>query len=73
MFFLQILGPVQCIIKFKTLEEVIERANKTNYGLAAGVITKDINNALVFAQSVEAGSVWYVLLTFFKKCNLLVQ
>ena len=45
-------------MKFKTLEEVIERANNTNYGLAAGVITKDINNALVFAQSVEAGVVW---------------
>ncbi|KAJ9583104.1 hypothetical protein L9F63_022547, partial [Diploptera punctata] len=54
----EIFGPVQCIIKFKTLEEAIERANKTSYGLAAGVITKDINTALVFAQSVEAGSVW---------------
>ena len=58
IYLFQIFGPVQCIIKFKTLEEVIERANKTNYGLAAGVITKDINNALVFAQSVEAGTVW---------------
>jgi acyl-CoA reductase-like NAD-dependent aldehyde dehydrogenase len=55
---LQIFGPVQCVLKFKTLEEAIERANKTSYGLAAGIITKDINTALVFAQSVEAGSVW---------------
>ncbi|XP_049941122.1 aldehyde dehydrogenase, mitochondrial [Schistocerca serialis cubense] len=54
----EIFGPVQCIIKFKTLEEAIERANNTTYGLAAGIITKDINKALVFAHAVEAGSVW---------------
>ncbi|PSN40134.1 Aldehyde dehydrogenase X, partial [Blattella germanica] len=46
----EIFGPVQSILKFKTLEEVIERANKTSYGLAAGVVTNDINTALVFAQ-----------------------
>lgn len=40
------------------MDEVIERANNTNYGLAAGVVTKNINNALVFAQAVHAGSVW---------------
>ena len=40
------------------MEEVIERANNTSYGLAAGVLTKDINTALTFAQAVEAGSVW---------------
>jgi len=54
----EIFGPVQSILKFKTLDEVIERANNTNYGLAAGVITKNINNALIFSQAVEAGSVW---------------
>lgn len=54
----EIFGPVQTILKFKTIEEVIERANRTNYGLAAGVLTKNINNALTFANAVEAGSVW---------------
>ncbi|XP_030764521.1 retinal dehydrogenase 2 [Sitophilus oryzae] len=54
----EIFGPVQSILKFDTLDEVIERANNTPYGLAAGVITKNINNALVFANAVEAGSVW---------------
>lgn len=54
----EIFGPVQSILKFKTLEEVIERANNTNYGLAAGVLTKNLNNALTFANAVEAGSVW---------------
>ncbi|CAO1425288.1 unnamed protein product [Diamesa hyperborea] len=54
----EIFGPIQSILKFKTLDEVIERANRTNYGLAAGVVTKNIDTALTFAQAVEAGSVW---------------
>jgi len=54
----EIFGPVQQIIKFKTMEEVIERSNATEYGLAAGIITKDIDKALTFAQAVQAGSVW---------------
>nr|XP_003700432.2 PREDICTED: retinal dehydrogenase 1 isoform X1 [Megachile rotundata] len=54
----EIFGPVQSILKFETMDEVIERANNTTYGLAAGVLTKDIDKALVFAQTVEAGSVW---------------
>jgi len=36
----EIFGPVQSIQKFKNLEEVAERANKTTYGLAASVFTK---------------------------------
>jgi aldehyde dehydrogenase (NAD+) len=54
----EIFGPVQSILKFDSLEEVITRANNTSYGLAAGIITTDINKALLFAQSVEAGTVW---------------
>jgi len=54
----EIFGPVQSILKFKTLDEVIERANNTTYGLAAGILTKNIDNALVFSHAVEAGSVW---------------
>ncbi|XP_057331111.1 aldehyde dehydrogenase X, mitochondrial-like [Microplitis mediator] len=54
----EIFGPVQCILKFETMEEVIERANNTTYGLAAAVVTNDINKALQFTQSVDAGSVW---------------
>lgn len=54
----EIFGPVQSIIKFKTIEEAIERANRTNYGLAAGVLTKNIDTAFTFANFVEAGSVW---------------
>nr|CAI5847540.1 unnamed protein product [Callosobruchus analis] len=54
----EIFGPVQCIIKFDTLEEVIERANNTPYGLAAGIITKNIDDAMTYAQAIDAGSVW---------------
>jgi len=54
----EIFGPVQSILKFSTMDEAVERANKTNYGLAAGIITNDINKALMFSQRVQAGSVW---------------
>lgn len=54
----EIFGPVQQILKFKTMEEVIDRANETMYGLGSGVLTRDINRAITFAQAVKAGSVW---------------
>lgn len=54
----EIFGPVQCILKFNTFEEVVQRANNTKYGLASGVITKDINKALNFAKAVDSGTVW---------------
>lgn len=54
----EIFGPVQSILKFKTLDEVIERANRTKYGLAAGVLTKNIDTALTFVNAAQAGSVW---------------
>ncbi|KAJ8733361.1 hypothetical protein PYW08_001659 [Mythimna loreyi] len=53
----EIFGPVQSILKFDTLEEVIDRANDTNYGLSAGIITTNVNNALQFAKHVESGIV----------------
>ncbi|RWS25547.1 retinal dehydrogenase 1-like protein [Leptotrombidium deliense] len=54
----EIFGPVQSIIKFKTMEEVIERSNRTNYGLASGIMTKDLEKALTYMQGVQAGTVW---------------
>eukprot|EP00794_Sanderia_malayensis_P009842 gene9842-10852_t len=54
----EIFGPVQQIIKFSSIDEVIERANNTTYGLAASVMTKDLNTALKVAHSVRAGSIW---------------
>ncbi|KAK7018825.1 Aldehyde dehydrogenase X, mitochondrial [Halocaridina rubra] len=54
----EIFGPVQIILKFKTLDEAIKRSNETHYGLASGIVTSDINKALMYAQAVRAGSVW---------------
>jgi aldehyde dehydrogenase (NAD+) len=54
----EIFGPVMSIIRFNNLDEVIDRANKTVYGLAAGVWTKDVTKALAIANNVRAGTVW---------------
>jgi len=54
----EIFGPVMSIIRFKDMSEVIERANRTVYGLAAAVWTRDIGKAHAIANSVRAGTVW---------------
>jgi len=54
----EIFGPVMSIIPFKTPEEVVDRANRTKYGLAAAVWTRDIKKAHAIADSVRAGTVW---------------
>jgi aldehyde dehydrogenase (NAD+) len=46
------------ILRFKTLREAIDRANDTDYGLAAAVWTKDISKANTVANDVRAGTVW---------------
>uniref|UniRef100_A0A6M2DXE0 aldehyde dehydrogenase (NAD(+)) n=1 Tax=Xenopsylla cheopis TaxID=163159 RepID=A0A6M2DXE0_XENCH len=54
----EIFGPVQQLIRFKDLDEVIERANNTHYGLAAAVFTNDIDKANYMVQGLRAGTVW---------------
>jgi aldehyde dehydrogenase (NAD+) len=54
----EIFGPVMSIIPFKTVDEVVTRANRTEYGLAAAVWTRDIAKAHAIANSVRAGTVW---------------
>ena len=54
----EIFGPVVSVLPFKGIDEVIDRANKTYYGLAAAVWTKDIDKAHRFAKEVKAGTVW---------------
>uniref|UniRef100_A0A3Q2CHE8 aldehyde dehydrogenase (NAD(+)) n=2 Tax=Cyprinodon variegatus TaxID=28743 RepID=A0A3Q2CHE8_CYPVA len=54
----EIFGPVQQIMKFKTIEEVIERANNSDYGLVAAVFTSDINKAMTITTALQAGTVW---------------
>lgn len=48
-------GPVAPVAKFKTVEEVIERANHTPYGLAAYIFTKDISQAFQISEALEYG------------------
>merc|ERR1712226_551647 len=54
----EIFGPVQSIFKFKTMEEVVKRANDTQYGLGGAVFTKDVDKAYTVASSIDAGTVW---------------
>ncbi|KAF7297870.1 Aldehyde dehydrogenase [Mycena chlorophos] len=52
----EIFGPVTAIMKFKTEEEVIEKANDTVYGLACYVYSDNVKRALRVAHALEAGS-----------------
>jgi len=54
----EIFGPVMSIIPFRSVDEVVERANRTEYGLAAAVWTRDISKAHAIANTVRAGTVW---------------
>ncbi len=54
----EIFGPVMSIIPFDGMDDVIDRANNTMYGLAAAVWTKDITKATTIANNVRAGTVW---------------
>ena len=54
----EIFGPVVCVLPFDGFDEVIDRANDTNFGLAAGLWTRDITKAHAAAKRIRAGSVW---------------
>mmetsp|Transcript_10423 Transcript_10423/g.19165 ORF Transcript_10423/g.19165 Transcript_10423/m.19165 type:complete len:510 (-) Transcript_10423:193-1722(-) len=54
----EIFGPVMSIMKFKDVKDAIKRANDSKYGLAAGVMTRDIGNALKISNSLRKGTVW---------------
>jgi len=54
----EIFGPVMSILKFKDMDELVDRANNTMYGLAAAVWTRDIGKAHHVANNVRAGTVW---------------
>ncbi len=54
----EIFGPAATISRWKDIEEVIEIANNVEYGLAAGIMTTDLEKALETANKIEAGSVW---------------
>jgi acyl-CoA reductase-like NAD-dependent aldehyde dehydrogenase len=54
----ELFGPVLCVQRFKTEEEVIELANDTEHGLAAGIFTQNSARSLRMADAVRAGIVW---------------
>ncbi|KAJ1547640.1 aldehyde dehydrogenase (NAD(P)(+)) ald5, partial [Cladochytrium tenue] len=54
----EIFGPVVVALKFKTLEEVVQRANDSRYGLAASVHTTSLKTAHSVAHLLHAGTVW---------------
>lgn len=54
----EVFAPVVTVIPFETEEEVIFAANKSDYGLQAGVFTSDINRAFRFFEALETGGVW---------------
>jgi succinate-semialdehyde dehydrogenase/glutarate-semialdehyde dehydrogenase len=53
---MEVFGPVFPIIPFETMEEAIQIANNTIYGLSSGVITENIRQAMKVANSVQAGA-----------------
>ena len=54
----EIFGPVMSILTYDSIEEAIQRANQTLYGLAAGVVTQDISQAHLIIHQLEAGICW---------------
>ena len=54
----EIFGPVMSILAYDDEDEVIRRANDTEYGLAAGVMTQDLNRAHRVIHQMQAGICW---------------
>jgi aldehyde dehydrogenase (NAD+) len=61
----EIFGPVLAVLTFDDLEEGIQLANQTMYGLAAGIWTKDIQKAHRVAKEIRAGTVWINTYNFY--------
>ena len=54
----EIFGPVMAVIKFTDVKDAIKKSNESIYGLAAAVLTKDINKAFQVANGIKAGTIW---------------
>ncbi len=54
----EIFGPVLSVLRFDNLEEAVQIANDTMYGLSASVWTSDIDKAFTISRKVKAGTIW---------------
>ena len=54
----EIFGPVMSALKFSDMDEIVRRANNTNFGLAAAVWSRDVGKAHYLVNKVRAGTVW---------------
>jgi betaine-aldehyde dehydrogenase len=54
----EIFGPIMSILPYDSVDEVVDRANDTKMGLAAGVFTKDLNQAHKIIAKLQAGITW---------------
>jgi len=54
----EIFGPVLSAIPFKDVDDLVQRANATMFGLGSGVWTRDVSKAHRLAKAIRAGSVW---------------
>ncbi|MFC3074113.1 betaine-aldehyde dehydrogenase [Shinella pollutisoli] len=54
----EIFGPVMCVLDFEDEDEVIARANATEFGLSGGVFTADLSRAHRVVDRLEAGTLW---------------
>ena len=54
----EIFGPVMSVLSFSTEDEAVARANATDYGLAAGVFTRDLARGHRVAAALQAGTTW---------------
>ena len=54
----EIFGPVMCVLDFETEDDVVARANDTEFGLAAGVFTNDLTRAHRVCDRLQAGTLW---------------
>jgi len=54
----EIFAPIMSILKFKDIDEVIQRANNSQFGLVAGVNTNNIQNAFKISNAIRTGSVY---------------
>ncbi len=54
----EIFGPVLTVLEYDNLEDLVTRANRSVYGLGAGIWTRDLKTGIKLAHRLKAGSVW---------------